>query len=285
MQSFSDRLVCFKRVYLLPCAIMADGDKPFVELFLKAALSDRKEKGACLISQQWLMTLCCLVEKGYIKLQVTPMTMDLQPASYVRLNAARHLPISWIKSGTIDGEDASGLVISSTESLETLLIKLGCPNLNRNLKASDVRAAEKVFEDLYSSLMQYIMYDDKTSLYTVLSSLNSYLASAAKPYAMGDEISYVDCQLAPKLQHVRVAGRAYHNFDIPLDMNHIWIYLRNIYGLNSFKDSCPATRDILMHYDLKKRLPKEIRPSLTGSDILLDIPEEFRLPSSNGDHY
>nr|CAX76343.1 chloride intracellular channel 4 [Schistosoma japonicum] len=263
---------------------MVDVNKPLIEFFLKAAPSDRKERGACLISQQWFMTLYCLVEKGLINLRVTPMTMDVPPANYVKLNAARHLPIAWIESGILDGEDASGLVISSTESLETLLIKLKCANLNPNLAESDVRAAEKNFEDLYSSLMQYIKNDTKKPLCSVLSNLNAYLASAAKPYAMGDEISYVDCQLAPKLQHVRVAGRAYKNFDIPHDMKHIWTYIQNIYKLKSFISFCPTTRDILMHYDEKNPLPKEIRPSLMGPDILLDIPQDV-LSSQNGNHY
>ncbi|CAH8536965.1 unnamed protein product [Heterobilharzia americana] len=264
---------------------MTDDNKPLVELFLRAAPSDRKEKGACLISQQWFMTLYCLVEKGLINLRVTPMTMDMPPTNYVNLNAARHLPIAWIESGILDGEDASGLVISSTESLETLLIKLNCANLNPCLVASDVRAAEKVFEDLYTSLMQYVKNDNKKPLCSVLSGLDDYLASAAKPYAMGDEISYVDCQLAPKLQHVRVAGQAYKNFDIPHDLKHVWAYIQHMYKLKAFICSCPATRDILMHYDEKNPLPKEIRPSLMGPDILLDVPQDLLLSAVNGDHH
>ncbi|VDQ03155.1 unnamed protein product [Trichobilharzia regenti] len=264
---------------------MENNSKPLVELFFKAAPSDRKEKGACLISQQWFMTLYCLVEKGLIDLRVTPMTMDSAPDNYRNLNAARHLPIAWIESGILDGEDATGLVISSTESLETLLIKLGCPNLNPRLEASAVRAAEKAFEDLYSGLMQYINNDNKKPLCSSLSNLDNYLASAAKPYAMGEEISYVDCQLAPKLQHVRVAGQAYKKFDIPHDMKHVWTYIQHIYKLKAFTCSCPATRDILMHYDEKNPLPKEIRPSLMGPEVLLDIPQDLQLSSVNGDHH
>jgi chloride intracellular channel protein 2 len=44
-----------------------------------------------------------------------------------------------------------------------------------------------------------------------------------------DRPDHLDCQLLPKLQHIRVAARALRGFDIPLEMKTLWRYLGNAY--------------------------------------------------------
>ncbi|THD21016.1 Chloride intracellular channel protein 4 [Fasciola hepatica] len=256
---------------------------PSVELFVRAAPSNKKEKGPCLVSQQWMMVLHTLEMKGLIKLHVTPTSLENPPENYVKLNAARLLPIAWIQSGELDEEDATGMVISSSGSLEALMQKLKEPNLNAKLKKEDVLHAEKVCQDLYKNFMHYVRNNVDKSLLSTLSNLDSYLASQNGIYLLGNELSYVDCQLMPRLQHIRVAGRAYKDFDIPHNFSHLWQYIKNMYDTESFVYSCPSDRDILMHYEERDPLPKDIRPCLLGPEYLHDIPQSKVLSGANGD--
>lgn len=54
------------------------------------------------------------------------------------------------------------------------------------------------------------------SLNKVLASINSYLAKKGTRYLMKDTITYADCQLLPKLQHLRVAGKVPLTATFPL---------------------------------------------------------------------
>ena len=38
----------------------------------------------------------------------------------------------------------------------------------------------------------------------------------------------------PKLQHIRVAGRYFENFDIPNELSHLWQYVKEMYELDAF---------------------------------------------------
>ncbi|KER23177.1 hypothetical protein X801_09373 [Opisthorchis viverrini] len=262
---------------------MANTKKPLVELFVKAATTDKREKGACLIGQQWFMTLYNLVEQGLIDLRFTPMSLELPPHNYVRLNAARHLPIAWIESGYIHGKDQSGQIITSTDGLEVLMEKLGSPNLDPQVEPADVLRAEEVFEDLYINLMNFIRNDNYKPLLNTLIKLDSYLAQKAHPYLLGERLTYPDCQLMPKLQHVRVAGRAYKDFDIPKDLIYLWGYVGRMYHTKAFTCSCPSDRDILVHYSEKDPLPRSIRLSLLGPEFLCELPATLRnSPNVNG---
>ncbi|KAF5404642.1 Chloride intracellular channel exc-4 [Paragonimus heterotremus] len=264
---------------------MTTKEKPLVELFIKAAPTDKREKGPCLIDQQWFMAMYCLVEQGLIDLRLTPMSLEMAPPNYLRLNVARHLPVAWIESGFVQGKDYSGVIISSTEHLEQLMEKLGSPNLNPYVNPDDALRAEEVFEDLYRNLMNYIRYDNLRPLMSTLTALDSYLAQRAQPYLLDDYPVYVDCQLMPKLQHLRVAARAYKNFDIPEHLTHLWAYIDRMYHTKAFICSCPSDRDILAHYNEKDKLPHSIRISLLGSECLSDVPETVlnNQPMVNGE--
>jgi hypothetical protein len=263
---------------------MAENTIPSVELFVKAAPSNKKAQGACLVGQQWVMVLNVLKDRSLIHLHVTPTSLDRPSPNYVKLNAARLLPIAWIESGQLDGEDASGMVISSSGSLEALMLKLSYPNLNPDLKTEDVREAEKVCADLYKDFMHYLRNNVSKGLLSGLSNLDKYLESKQGRYLLGDQLSYVDCQLMPKLQHIRVAGRAYKHFDIPDNLAHLWAYVGEMYRTNAFILSCPLDRDILMHYEERDPLPKDIRPSLMGPERLCDIPKTVQRIPTSGDH-
>ncbi|CAH8628822.1 unnamed protein product [Dicrocoelium dendriticum] len=220
------------------------------------------------------MTLYCLVEQGLIDLRFTPMSLEAPPPNYVRLDAARHLPIAWIESGIVAGKDCSGTVISSTEELELLMEKLGAANLNVSLNQQEILRTEEVFEDLYINLMNYIRYDHRTPLINTLTKVNDFLRQKGERYLLDDYVTYPDCQLMPKLQHLRVAGRAYKGFDVPEHLTHLWAYVKQMYETRAFTCSCPSDRDILLHYQEKDPLPKNVRLSLLGAEYLSTVPAQ-----------
>ncbi|QQP48690.1 Chloride intracellular channel exc-4 [Caligus rogercresseyi] len=52
----------------------------------------------------------------------------------------------------------------------------------------------------------------------------------------------------PRLQHLRVAGKFFLNYEIPLEYSSLWKYLGEMYGLDAFVQSCPADQDIIHNY-------------------------------------
>ena len=49
-----------------------------------------------------------------------------------------------------------------------------------------------------------------------------------------------DCELMPKLQHIRVAGKFFVGYEIPKNLEHLWQYIGEMYRLDAFSQSCPA---------------------------------------------
>ncbi|VDP93282.1 unnamed protein product [Echinostoma caproni] len=251
---------------------MSANSKPLVELFVKASTTNKKEKGACLIGQQWFMVLYSLVERGLIDLRFTPVALDDPPYNYFKLNAARHLPIAWIESGTLNGQKVSDVLIQSWEALEIFMDRLNNANLNPQVSQTDVRQAERVFEDLINHMMQFVRYNKEKPLLNTLEKIDNFLTSKGERFLLDSEITYPDCQLMPKLQHMRVVCGACKNFDIPQQFKSLCNYVANMYRTRAFIYSCPSDRDILLHYMEKNAIAKDMRLNLLGSDFLCEAP-------------
>lgn len=80
----------------------------------------------------------------------------------------------------------------------------------------------------------------KKAVITLLQRLNDTLATKGTRFLTGDTLCCFDCELMPKLQHIRVAGKAFLGFEIPQSMTHLWAYIREMYQLDAFTQSCPA---------------------------------------------
>lgn len=55
----------------------------------------------------------------------------------------------------------------------------------------------------------------------------------------------------PKLQHIRVAGKFFVDFDIPRHMENLWRYISEMYQLDAFTQSCPADQVVIWISHLK----------------------------------
>ena len=67
-----------------------------------------------------------------------------------------------------------------------------------------------------------------------------------------DQMCCFDCELMPRLQHIRVAGKYFAEFEIPNSFEALWRYMYHMYQLDAFTQSCPADQDIINHYKLQQ---------------------------------
>lgn len=63
-----------------------------------------------------------------------------------------------------------------------------------------------------------------------------------------------DCELMPRLHHVRIVGQRLLGFDIPHNFTHLWNYILTAYRTAAFIESCPADQDIIHHYKVANPL-------------------------------
>ncbi|VDL97169.1 unnamed protein product [Schistocephalus solidus] len=219
---------------------------PEVRLFVRSALSERERVGACLICQQWLMVFRTMVEANLVKLEVVPISYDYEPEDYKCLHASKRLPAAFLPDFQ--------LAASTTDELETLLSKFQYEHMKLSFESEAVGAALRSFIDVYLTMIGFVRNNAEKPLLTALQQLEDYLQSHGTRYLIGDELTFPDCMLMPKLQHLRVILRACKRWDIPLEFVHIWKYVKSMYETPVFTLCCPCDRDILMHYKDKKSL-------------------------------
>ncbi|XP_071451452.1 chloride intracellular channel exl-1-like [Hetaerina americana] len=84
----------------------------------------------------------------------------------------------------------------------------------------------------------------------------SYHDDQPSPWICGSKLpSLLDCEVLPKLHHVRVAGAAglagqwmVAEWSIPGAWPGIWCYLHSAYSMPAFIRSCPSDKEIILHW-------------------------------------
>lgn len=100
-----------------------------------------------------------------------------------------------------------------------------------------------------------------SSLMAHLRKIDEHLGRKGTRFLTGDTMCCFDCELMPRLQHIRVAGKYFANFEIPESLVHLWRYMHHMYRLDAFLQSCPADQDIINHYKLQQvKFIYEINP-------------------------
>lgn len=77
---------------------------------------------------------------------------------------------------------------------------------------------------------------------------NSDATESSRLYLDGDSLTLADCNLLPKLNIVKVVCKKYRNFDIPSELKFLTRYLKNAYGQDEFRYTCPNDEEILLAY-------------------------------------
>ena len=79
--------------------------------------------------------------------------------------------------------------------------------------------------------------------------------------------------------------QAYKNFEIPTEFRYLWAYLKNCYETDAFRESCPADREIITHYQGKAscaaKIPRK-KAQLMAEDRTFSVPDTTA--TGNGVH-
>ena len=112
--------------------------------------------------------------------------------------------------------------------------------------------------------------------------VDDQLASSASEggFLCGKGPTQLDCAVLPKLQHIRVATRAFKDLELPpTDMKALWAYLERAYAHPAFRKTCPSDQEIVHWWSEKREttpLPAERRKFYTVETkprFSMDVPE------------
>jgi len=235
---------------------------PEIELIIKASTIDGRRKGACIFCQEYFMDLYLLAELKTISLKITTVDMKRPPADFRSNFEAAQPPI------LID----TGVAVMENDQIERHIMKK-IPG-GHNLFVPD-QGVNKTIENVYSKFKHMLMKRDEASaknLTAVLIKIDEMLASKGTRFLTGDTMCCFDCELMPKLQHIRVAGAFFCQFEIPASLTHLWSYIREMYQLDAFTQSNPADQDIINIYKVQQGVRGVKREELESPSYTTSIP-------------
>ncbi|KAK7107769.1 hypothetical protein V1264_015627 [Littorina saxatilis] len=277
----------------------ADGDggpKQRFELYIKASAIDKETKGSCPICQHWFMITCLLGEnQDDIDFKVYTVQADCPPKNFgVDQGWSKKFPVVMVLSGhDKKGQDLTGTKYDTFEELETFFesINKECPELKRK-NAPNVSAMQAV-EDVYNAFNGYLSGKGTKRLLSELKKINDFLESDDETKFLVDNVlSFADCYLLPRLQHIRVAGKAYMDFDIPAEFTLVWKYLHEAYKTEAFRSTMPSDQDIIFHYEKKvtfdpSKMKRKPHPTLESFTYTMEVPKDIAsqigVSPANGD--
>ncbi|XP_026846043.1 chloride intracellular channel exc-4-like [Drosophila persimilis] len=135
----------------------------------------------------------------------------------------------------------NGLAILENEKIERHIMK-NIPG-GYNLFVQDKEVATLI-ENLYVKLKLMLVKKDDAKNNVLLSHLkkiNDHLANRNTRFLTGDTMCCFDCELMPRLQHIRVAGKYFVDFEIPTHLTALWRYMYHMYQLDAFWIRPPHT--------------------------------------------
>jgi len=241
-----------------------NGTVPEIELIIKASTIDGRRKGACLFCQEYFMDLYLLAELKTISLKVTTVDMLKPPPDFRSNFEATPPPI------LID----CGLAVLENDKIERHIMK-NIPG-GHNLFVQDKEVASLI-ENVYSKFKLMLLKKDDASrdvLARHLTKISGHLEKRDTRFLTGDTMCCFDCELMPKLQHIRVAGAYFCDFSISPSLTHLWGYMRSQYQLDAFTQSCPADQDIINHYKKQQGGRVTKHEELETPSFTTSIPSE-----------
>jgi chloride intracellular channel protein 2 len=218
---------------------MSSEEKPstHVILYVRAGW-DGEGYGACPFSQRFYMVLDLKAKAATLTYDIITVNTARPPPEFRKF--ANRLPV--LKHGDE--------VVMDTEEIQKYL--------NENFPRPDLRytnpEAHTACLDVFSKFSFFIKNVSHTPepLLKELSYMDTFLSRSDNEFLCGDELTALDCNVLPKLQHVRVASKAFKDFDIPSSFTALWRYLGNAYNNGTFRKTCPSDQEIVHHWSDKK---------------------------------
>jgi len=116
----------------------------------------------------------------------------------------------------------------------------------------------------------------RRSIEELLGNLDKVLEQRRTRYLLSNYTTQYDCELMPRLHHIRIVGRRLLNFDIPHELVYLWKYIETSYQTPAFVESCPADQDIIQHYKEQLKLLTSDRVTLQAPTMTFEIPDDVQ---------
>ncbi|EFX88801.1 hypothetical protein DAPPUDRAFT_191462 [Daphnia pulex] len=203
-------------------------------LYVKAG-ADGKRYGACPFCQRAFMVV--LTKSLQHPFHFRSVTVNLaKPPEIFHQRGLRRVP------SLEDGDQ----VIDNIDDIVSYLEN----KFPDNRLLYDNPKADSAIKNVFSRFCFYIkqISKDSTHLENELQVLNTFLGQRGSIFLCGNNLTHLDCEFLPKLQHIRVASAALKNFFIPISLTHIWAYLFAAYNADVFVQTCPSDQEIVLHW-------------------------------------
>lgn len=217
----------------------ANGD---LRLFVKAG-ADGQRYGACPFCQRVFMVLLLKSAGGCLHFTVATVYLSKPPEEFQRLGL-KHVPALCHGDKTYDTVD--DILQYVDESFPQ--VNLGYDNV----------LADNTCKNFFSKFCFFLkeVSKDPAQLMAELGKINDYLSSHKQwRFLCGNVLTHLDCEVLPKLQHMRVAASQLKNLQIPTKFEGIWRYLYNAYSHEIFTKTCPCDQEIVLHWANKPETP------------------------------
>ncbi|KAG7163752.1 chloride intracellular channel exl-1-like [Homarus americanus] len=246
----------------------AAGDKEEVTVYVKAGV-DGERMGACPFCQRVFMVLLIKSQYNILRFKVITVNPAKPPPEFKALGL-KHVP------ALIHGDDGYDALDDIIQYLDT---KFPGGGLEYNNPDADLAT-----KDFFSKFCFYIkaVNQDPSKLDQALQKLNHFLEKCTSitngltngdtnhengdeddhlhedsiQYMCSDHLTHLDCEVLPKLQHLRVASKALKDYDIPTYLRGFWRYLHAAYTHQVFVRTCPCDQEIILHWHDRPETPK-----------------------------
>lgn len=219
---------------------------PKYHLYIRASLIDNETQGACPMSQQGFMLSYILAQEKNVDFKVWTVSQVSPPADFKDKNRAKIYPfVEGISGQDINGQPIAGVMPDTADKVEDFFdsVNFDCPHLKRpkNLKDHILGKIDSI-STVFNGFMKGIKSPD--SVTNIMKTIDDHLAASGTTFLEGDSLSYTDCFLLPRLQHIIVAGKCYRDYEIPSSFSHLWRYLRDAYETPAFSETLPTDDDL-----------------------------------------
>ncbi|CAD6184512.1 unnamed protein product [Caenorhabditis auriculariae] len=254
--------------------------KPLLELYVKASAIDPRRIGADLFCQEFWMELYALYEIGVARVEVKTVNVNSEAFKKNFLGAQPPIMVEEEKGATYtDNREIEGRIFHLAKEFNVPLfekdpsVEKRIENLYRNFKLflrskTENQKVPTPLEDM--SAQTRVHYN---RVVEQLTGIDQLLADRNSRYLLGNSMTEYDCELMPRLHHIRIIGQSLLSFDIPHNLTHLWNYVLTAYRTAAFIESCPADQDIIRHYKEQLNLFSNQRETLQTPTKTHTIPE------------
>ncbi len=168
-----------------------------------------------------------------VPFEIETVDLENKPDWFLELNEAGTTPVFV----------GDGFVLKSSDDIVDHADKVGTKGAALNVSSNPhLESANECAAPVFSAFVSLMKNrgDDaplKAGLMAALEGVEKHLKEAGGKFLLGDEVSAVDCNLAPKLWHIAVAGKYYKDVEVPEAVQE---YIHNMEGTEEWKlTTCP----------------------------------------------